>query len=480
MKNFLAILILLFCFGVNSFTQNIYFPPKTGNEWASVSPESLGWHIDKIDSLYDFLDIKNTKAFIVLKDGKIVLEHYFDSFTQDSVWYWASAGKTLTAFLTGIAQEEGYLSTSDLTSKFLGTGWTSCPPEKENLITIRHQLTMSSGLNDESGDSHCTDPACLIFLKDAGTRWAYHNAPYTLLEQVIENATGKNYNLYTNLSLKNKTGMTGLWIKSGYNNVFYSTPRSMARYGILIQNKAVWDRDTLLHDTSYFNAMVNTSQNLNLSYGYLWWLNGKESYMMPQSQFVFNGYLMQDAPSDMISALGKNGQILNVVPSKGIVVVRMGDSPGEGLNDIAGYFSNDIWKILNEIIDNPVSVDETSSHPAEFTLEQNYPNPFNPVTTINYSIPSSPQSAKVGTGLAPIQPGLALSVVILKVYDILGNEIATLVNGPQEPGSYEVNFSVTDRESSLTSGVYFYRLQVYPDKIGAGNFVETKKMILLK
>jgi CubicO group peptidase (beta-lactamase class C family) len=82
--------------------------------------------------------------------------------------------------MVGIAQQEGLLSIRDKSSKWLGAGWTSCPVDKENLITVRHQLTMTSGLNDGVTDPFCTDAGCLQCLADPGTRWAYHNAPYTL------------------------------------------------------------------------------------------------------------------------------------------------------------------------------------------------------------------------------------------------------------------------------------------------------------
>jgi hypothetical protein len=86
-----------------------------------------------------------------------------------------------------------------------------------------------------------------------------------------------------------------------------------------------------------------------------------------------------------------------------------------------------------------------------------FPNPFNPTTTIKYQIP-------------------ALSVVTLKVYDVLGNEIAKLVNEEKQSGTYDVEFDGT----ALPSGIYFYRLRVYPANGGAVSFVETKKMVLMK
>ena len=99
----------------------------------------------------------------------------------------------------------------------------------------------------------------------------------------------------------------------------------------------------------------------------------------------------------------------------------------------------------------PSGIENTgSSIPDKFELSQNYPNPFNPTTNINFSISNA-------------------QFVTLKIYDMLGKEIATLVNEKLNAGSYKVNWNA----SAISSGVYYYR-------ITAGNFVETKKMILLK
>ena len=110
--------------------------------------------------------------------------------------------------------------------------------------------------------------------------------------------------------------MDGLYVQQGYNNVYLSTARSMARFGLLILNNGAWDGNQIMTDSVYFNQMISTSQNLNNSYGYLWWLNGKSNYMLPQTQIVFNGSITPQAPNDMIAALGLNGQIINVVPSQ--------------------------------------------------------------------------------------------------------------------------------------------------------------------
>jgi CubicO group peptidase (beta-lactamase class C family) len=337
---------MLFLFAASVSAQS-YFPPNDSSEWDTLSPSSLDWCPEKIDSLYAFLNETNSKSFILLKDGKIVLEQYFDEHTDSSFWYWASAGKTLSSFLVGIAQEEGFLNVNDTTSDYLGSGWTYSSPEEEEKITIWNQLTMTSGLDDGVSNPFCTDDSCLIYLAEPETRWAYHNAPYTLLRPVLENATGQGINIYANQRLLNPIGMDGVFSYVGYDNVFSSTTRSMARFGLLIQNNGEWDGTQILSDEDYFSQMINTSQALNESYGYLWWLNGKSSFMLPGTQFVFDGSIFPNAPNDVIAALGKNGQIINVVPSENMVWVRMGNASSTGL--VETNLNIGVWNYINDL-----------------------------------------------------------------------------------------------------------------------------------
>ena len=344
MKQLLFLIIFVCSF--QTAKAQLYYPPLVGSTWETTDPATLGWCQDSINSLYNFLEQTNSKAFIVLKNGKIVLEKYFGTFTVDSLWLWNSAGKTLTGFAVGIAQEEGYLSINDTTSDYLGVGWTNLTPTQEEKITIRHQLTMTSGLAD-TGDIFCTDPACLNYLADPGTRWAYHNGPYTLLDGVIENATGLTLNQWVAQKIKVPTGMTGLFVPIDYNNIFVSNARSMARFGLLMQSQGIWNGNPVLNDPTYFQQMTTSSQAINPSYGYLTWLNGQSSFMLPQSQFSFPGSPLSQAPADLYSALGKNGQVINISPSEGLVVVRMGEADGVSLVPV--IYNDSIWARINRL-----------------------------------------------------------------------------------------------------------------------------------
>ena len=132
-------------------------------------------------------------------------------------------------------------------------------------------------------------------------------------------------------------------------------------------------------------------------------------------------------------------------------IIGRGNDPLNSI-DVAKSYSDEIQLFYENNFGYPIilSADNQDHMLNNFSLEQNYPNPFNPATKINYQIPE-------------------LSFVTLKVYDVLGNEIATLAKEEKHIGSYEIEFNA----ANLPSGIYFYRLQ-------AGSFIETKKMVLMK
>ncbi len=115
-----------------TINDELYFPSISGDNWETLSADSLGWDTSLLPELESLLQDGNTRAFLLLKDGKIVLEYYYGKnllglpdFNKDRMWYWASAGKTLTGFTVGKAQEEGFLSINESSNLYLGAGWTS-------------------------------------------------------------------------------------------------------------------------------------------------------------------------------------------------------------------------------------------------------------------------------------------------------------------------------------------------------------------
>jgi hypothetical protein len=155
-------------------------------------------------------------------------------------------------------------------------------------------------------------------------------------------------------------------------------------------------------------------------------------------------YLAQDSTDT--SGLGREGRLL----AKGFGLIE--NIPSEGGSHyflkgavINGKLYGDTTNVITSVLRDP-----TSDQPGEFVLYQNYPNPFNPKTSFEFQVLSS-------------------KLVSIKVFDLLGREVATLVNEELMPGSYRTRWDAAD----MPSGVYFYRMQV-------GNFSVTKKMILTK
>lgn len=325
----------------------MYFPSNSGTDWETKTAASLAWNVSAIQPLKDYLLAKNTKSFMILVNGRIVMEEYFDGHTISSTWQWNSAGKTLTTATVGIAQQEGLLNINLKTSQYLGEGWTSESLEKENLITSRHLLTMTSGINDVS---ELVIKPNLTYLADAGTRWSYHNVFQKLMD-VVAAASNQGFEEYFNTKLKDKVGMDGFWNNGVIFKVYHSTTRSMARFGILALNKGKWKDEQIVNE-SFFTESISTSQSINPSYGYLWWLNGKAKYMIPGEQTIFTGFLVPSAPADMYAAMGAEDQRLYVIPSKNMVVIRMGNAsdPDNPSFAVSG-FDEALWQKINALIE---------------------------------------------------------------------------------------------------------------------------------
>ena len=311
--------------------------------------QTINFSKEKLEQLNQFNLENKSRAFIIYQDGKIINEEYFGNkitgkqpFDKNAYWYWASAGKSLTAILIGIAQQEHLLSINDPVSKYLGK-WTGMDPKDEDKITIKNLLTMTSGI-DYQKDSKCQSGNCFVFKNPAGSFWYYDTSAYSQLAKVIEKASHKSIDQYVAEKLSG-SGISGKWVPFENGLVFSSPAESFLQFGKLVLNKGKLNGKTYYQYDDYFRQMTNISQDLNPSYGYLWWLNGKDSIRVPGFEESFDQSLVPDAPKDMFCALGKNGQILDIIPSTNLIILRMGENPGLYSNMIK--FHRELWeKIL--------------------------------------------------------------------------------------------------------------------------------------
>ncbi|MHB1688959.1 MAG: ice-binding family protein [Ignavibacteriaceae bacterium] len=183
-------------------------------------------------------------------------------------------------------------------------------------------------------------------------------------------------------------------------------------------------------------------------------------FQIAQNLTVANGAIVTLSggaqPSNIFWQVAGQVTLGTTAEMKGIILCQtaINMSTGATLNGIA--LAQTAVTLNANAVTKPAVVTSVQNDlaPQKFTLFQNYPNPFNPSTRIQYSLEKAAQ-------------------VSLKVYNVLGLEVATLVNSRQEAGSYTVTFNTNKRTLGLSSGVYFYRLE-------AGSFVSTKKLVLMK
>ena len=320
-----------------------YFP--SAGTWENLEISDLNWNESAVEDLLTFVESQGSKSFMILKEGKIVIEEYFNGHNSDDYWQWNSAGKTLTTAAIQLAQQQGFLNIEEPASNYLDVGWTNMSEDKEGLITIKDLLSMTSGIDDSK---QLVIRSNLNYVADAGTRWAYGNVFQKLMD-IVSEATSEEFETYLQRELLDPVGMNGSWNNGLIFTIFSSDTRSMARFGILASNNGFWKNQSIINEDLFLQA-IRPSQNINPSYGFLWWLNGESQFMLPGSQEVFNGPLVPNAPEDMYAAMGANEQRLYIVPSQDLIVIRMGEATEtQNENFALSSFDDALWEKINAL-----------------------------------------------------------------------------------------------------------------------------------
>lgn len=319
-----------------------YVPAST---WATTSPTSKGWDQRRLDEALAFAGSSGTKSLVLLLDGRVLAERYFGvaaNYTREV----ASCQKSVVALLVGVAEQRGLLRIDRCVSSILGPGWSNTSATDEGRITVRHLLTMTSGLDADLGR-----------VATPGEQWAYNNNAYHQLQPVLEEVTGQGIDPLCRSWLWSPIGATasrwaprpgqgGLALDPKGNRLWGLTmsARDMARFGLLVLRRGAWGTTTVLADGAYLRAALSSSSTHNPSYGYLWWLNGQDGYRVGTGNPLQPGPFVPDAPSDMVAALGKDDQKIYVSRSTGLVLVRQGDRAGTRSLDTISSFDNELWK----------------------------------------------------------------------------------------------------------------------------------------
>ncbi len=321
-----------------------YFPGADAT-WESARPVEAGFDSAQLSAALDWAGTQASDAVVVVWRGRIVMERYWQGWTNQTRGPYFSAGKTITAALTLDLVHDGMVALDAPASTYLGAGWSRNTVD-ENAITVRRLLSMSSGSNDSLQR---------VFAPTAG-RFYYNNPGYYQLFGVIEAATRQSTLAVATARLFTPIGMSRTVVfanedtgEPGY--IFLGSARDFARFGILTLNHGRWNGNQILADSALLHQARQPSGTDNLSYGWLWWLNGGASNRVPGPYLLPTnpGPLFSAAPVDLAAALGKDDKKLYVVPSLDLVIVRLGEkAPVSGADSPAAIssFDNAFWTRL--------------------------------------------------------------------------------------------------------------------------------------
>ena len=330
---------------------SLYFPPAKG-PWEKIDPAKIGWNPAKLKEALDYAGKNKSSSVVILYRGRILAEQYWPLNPKEktaegkpnpyfhmrlgkdakgrAIEDVASAQKSVTAMLVGIAQHKGLLKITDPVHKHLGKGWSKAPAEAEARITIRHLISMNSGLDTR-----------LQFVAPAGTKWFYNTTAYSRSLTCVSKAAKMDANQLTKKWLTGPLGMKdSRWAKRPWSERggivanqygLATTARDLARFGILMLANGNWEKKNVIEDKAYLKAAISPSQKLNPSYGYLWWLNGGPFVARGNGQ-KRQGRLIPAAPKDMYAAQGKLGRRLYVLPSQQLIITRLGDQAPNNFN----------------------------------------------------------------------------------------------------------------------------------------------------
>ena len=300
---------------------------------------------------------QNTRAVVAVYKGRIIGERYAPGIPRDMPHLSWSQGKSITAALVGVLVQQGELSVDQAAPI---AEWNEAPDDPRSKITIRNLLNMSSGLDFNnyglgrpgslSTQNHhfriyfdginVFDHAVSFPLEaKPGERWEYLNSdPLTLGKIVRETveARGQDYHAFPWTDLFDKIGIktavleTDAWgnfIMTGYD---YMSARDWARFGLLHLQDGLWGEERILPD--WWSDFVSTPApaSANLGYGGMFWLNAGSRYdRIPQDAYWPSGFM---------------GQTTMIIPSRDMIIVRLGPSPGGGF----GTYLN---KVVGDILD---------------------------------------------------------------------------------------------------------------------------------
>jgi CubicO group peptidase (beta-lactamase class C family) len=309
-------------------------PPSSSPASSSPTVAATPWSGADFGELDAFLADTSSEAFSIVETGMSVHEWYRtdDTYARDI----ASAQKSVLSLLVGRAIADGIVGIDTLVDDVLGTGWT--PHGQTSAITVRHLLTMTSGLDDS-----------LALVSAPGTAWLYSGA-FAQLFAVLSITTGRDVDdLASEWLFEPARADSAVFYERRTDDVAPIGMRATAKDLVAI-GQLVLDGSQPGLANGWLDESFAPSQPFNGSYGYLWWLNGQDSFMLPgPTPAARPGSLVPTAPLDLVAALGKADQKLYISRELDLVVARLGDKADPESRPALSTFDDALWSMLDRL-----------------------------------------------------------------------------------------------------------------------------------
>ena len=409
---------------------------------------SAEWNINDDFSLSNELEelignqiatLPNTLGFIVIHQGEIVSENYYNSNDENEINIW-SVTKSFISTLVGQAVDMNLIEDPDSSISFF---FPEYDIDYLREISLHNVLSMTTGYSDAYGYPQWmnqTTENLLSMDHSSPGSFFYNNSACHINSHIIFYKTEMKPLEFGNSYLFPQLGIDNPNWDDGYQNIndgstsLYLNLRDMVKLGQLYLQDGLSGSEQII--SSEWVERATNVQTETENYGYLWWL--------------------QDNEGTSYRAKGFGGQVIAVYPEYELVIGAQSDIFGSGdINSHSNLLNNRINSIATIFEGYQYHDDSAVQSPSSFKLYSNYPNPFNPVTTLGYDLPED-------------------GLVNITVYDLLGNVISQLVNEVQNSGYKSIQWNATNNQGKpVSAGLYLYKIQT-------GDFVDTKKMILLK
>jgi CubicO group peptidase (beta-lactamase class C family) len=298
--------------------------------WAAAGPDPAA-----LQAVLDYAQGQKTTGFLVIRDGRTLVEKNWpvpegEAKFKANFTYGAAPGgalfedvasqqKSFVSMLAGVAIDRRLIEVGRPVAAYLGAGWSKAAPDLEAKIRLIDVLTMSSGLKED-----------FTYAAPPGTVFLYNTPVYAVMKKVLASAARQPLEAITRDWLTAPAGMAetdwrrrpAVFADVGNPTGLVTTPRDVAKLGAIVLNGGRAATGRRIVSEPVLKAMFVPSPT-NPAYGRLWWLNGSAYAIMPLARRVDHA-LIPAAPADLVAALGALDRKLYVVPSRKLIVVRMG------------------------------------------------------------------------------------------------------------------------------------------------------------